>query len=61
MVLTGAHYIYIIFMLIILISMIMKKESVVPCVLGIFCLGLYYTNSCVGALNGVFKIGRAHV
>ena len=55
MVLTGAHYIYIIFMLIILISMIMKKESVVPCVLGIFCLGLYYTNSCVGALNGVFN------
>ncbi|MEG0855232.1 MAG: hypothetical protein RSG52_02010 [Terrisporobacter sp.] len=55
MVLTGAHYIYIIFMIIILITMIMKKESVVPCVIGIFCLGLFYTNSCVGALNGVFN------
>lgn len=55
MVLTGAHYIYIIFMVIILISMIMKKESVVPCVLGIFFLGLYFTNSFAGALNGIFN------
>ena len=55
MVLTGAHYIYIIFMVIILISMIMKKESVVPCILGIFFLGLYFTNSFTGALNGIFN------
>lgn len=55
MVLTGAHYIYIIFMVIILISMIMKKESVVPCILGIFFLGLYFTNSFAGALNGIFN------
>lgn len=55
MVLTGAHYIYIIFMLIILITMILKKESVVPCVLGIFFLGLFFTESLVGALNGVFN------
>lgn len=55
MVLTGAHYIYIIFMVIILITMILKKESVVPCILGIFFIGLYYTNSCVGAMNGIFN------
>lgn len=55
MVLTGAHYIYIIFMLIILMTMILKKESVVPCVLGIFFLGLFFTESLVGALNGVFN------
>lgn len=55
MVLTGEHYIYIIFMVIILISMIMKKESVVPCILGIFFLGLYFTNSFAGALNGIFN------
>lgn len=55
MVLTGAHYIYIIFMAIILISMIMKKESVVPCILGIFFIGLYFTSSFVGALNGIFN------
>lgn len=55
MVLTGAHYIYIIFMVIVLITMIFKKESVVPCVIGIFCLGLFYTGNVVGALNGVFN------
>ena len=55
MVLTGAHYIYIIFVIIILISMILKKESVVPCVLGIFFLGLFFTKSFVGALTGVFN------
>lgn len=55
MVLTGAHYIYIIFMILILVTMIMKKESVVPCVLGIFLLGLFFTKSIVGAMTGVFQ------
>ena len=55
MVLTGAHYIYIIFMIIVLITMILKKESVVPCVLGIFFLGLFFTGNFVGALSGVFN------
>ena len=55
MVLTGAHYIYIIFMVIILITMILKKESVVPCVIGTFLLGLFFTNNVVPALNGVFN------
>lgn len=55
MVLTGAHYIYIIFMVLILITMIMKKESVIPCVIGTFLLGLYYTQSLAGALGGVFN------
>ncbi|MGL6107041.1 hypothetical protein, partial [Romboutsia sp.] len=54
MVLTGAHYIYIIFMILILVAMIMKKESVVPCVVGTFLLGLFYKKSVVGALIGVF-------
>lgn len=55
MVLTGAHYIYIIFMIIILITMIMKKESVIPCIIGIFCMGLYFTENFVSALAGVFN------
>lgn len=54
MVLTGAHYIYILFMVAALVTMIMKKESVVPCILGIFTLGLYYNRSLVGALGSVF-------
>ena len=54
MVLTGAHYIYILFMVAALVTMIIKKESVVPCILGIFTLGLYYNRSLVGALGSVF-------
>ena len=55
MVLTGAHYIYILFMVAVLITMIMKKESVIPCVLGIFTLGLYYNKSLIGALGSIFS------
>lgn len=54
MVLTGAHYIYISFMIIILVTMIMRKESVIPCIIGTFLLGLFYKKSVVGALTGVF-------
>ncbi len=44
MVLTGAHYIYILFMVIILITMIMKKDTIVPCILGVFFffMGLFF-------------------
>ena len=55
MVLTGAHYIYILFMVVVLITMIMKKESVRPCILGIFALGLYYTRDLIGALGAIFS------
>ena len=55
MVLTGAHYIYILFMVVVLITMIMKKESVIPCILGIFALGLYYNKSLTGALGAIFS------
>ena len=55
MVLTGAHYIYILFMVAVLITMIMKKESVIPCVLGIFTLGIYYNKSLIGALGSIFS------
>ncbi|MGM9533144.1 hypothetical protein [Intestinibacter sp.] len=52
---TGAHYIYILFIIVILITMIMKKDTVVPCVLGVFCLGLFYSNNIAGSLGAVFN------
>lgn len=55
MVLTGAHYIYILFMIAILVIMIMKKDVIVPCILGVFCLGLFYTQSIPQATNAVFN------
>ena len=55
MVLTGAHYIYLFFMLAILVIMIMKKDVIVPCILGIFCLGLFYTQSITQSTNAIFN------
>ncbi|SCI04853.1 hypothetical protein [Romboutsia sp. 1001713B170207_170306_H8] len=55
MVLTGAHYIYLFFMLLILVIMIMKKDVIVPCIVGIFCLALYYTHSIPQSTNAIFN------
>ncbi|EQF23560.1 putative membrane protein [Clostridioides difficile CD160] len=55
MVLTGAHYIYIIFMVIILITMIMKKDTIVPCILGVFFMGLFFEKNIFGAITAVFN------
>ncbi|MFL8712707.1 hypothetical protein Q3304_18190 [Clostridioides sp. GD02377] len=55
MVLTGAHYIYIVFMVIILITMIMKKDTIVPCILGVFFMGLFFEKNIFGAITVVFN------
>ena len=55
MTLTGAHYIYILFMVIVLVTMILKKDVIIPCILGIFCLGLFYTHNIAGSLGAVFN------
>lgn len=55
MTLTGGHYIYILFMVIILVTMILKKDTIVPCILGIFCLGLFYTQDIVKSSVAVFN------
>ncbi|MGO0906127.1 hypothetical protein ACTPC6_10105 [Clostridioides difficile] len=55
MVLTGVHYIYIVFMVIILITMLMKKDTVVPCILGVFFMGLFFEKNIFGAITAVFN------
>lgn len=57
MILTGAHYIYIIFILIILAVMIMKKDTIVPCMLGIFALAFFYTNNVVASVGAIWTGG----
>jgi len=53
--LTTAHYIYISFIFIILVTMILKKDTVVPCILGIFSLGIFYNKTVFGAIGAVFN------
>jgi hypothetical protein len=55
MALTAAHYIYILFIFIILVTMILKKDTVVPCILGVFSLGVFYNKTVFGAIGAVFN------
>lgn len=55
MTLTGAHYIYAVFILIILFTMIMKKDTIVPCILGVFFLALFYTSNVSASIGAVFN------
>ncbi|MDF2544277.1 MAG: hypothetical protein K0S47_3995 [Herbinix sp.] len=55
MVLTPLHYLYIIMVVIILGFMLMKKEIVVPCIVGIFAMGLLASGSIVNAVQTIFN------
>ena len=55
MVLTGGHFIYIFFMLVVLVAMIMRRDTVIPCILGVLCLGLFFTQDVTKALVGTFN------
>jgi hypothetical protein len=55
MVLTSLHYLYMIMVVIILAIMLMKKEIVIPCIIGIFAMGLLYSGSFVFAIQSIFN------
>ena len=55
MALTAAHYIYILFIFIILVTMILKIDTVVPCIFGVFSLGVFYNKTVFGAIGAVFN------
>jgi len=53
--LTPLHYIYLIFIIIIILAMVKKKDISLLCILGIFILGLVGTDSIYKAIMGVFN------
>ena len=53
--LTPLHNIYLIFIIIIIVAMIMKKDITLICILGIFILGLVGTESIYKAAMGIFN------
>ena len=55
MILTPLHYLYIIIVIIILAIMLMKKEIVVPCVIGIFAMGLVSSGNIITAVRSIFN------
>ncbi len=55
MVLSSLHYLYMILVVIILVIMLMKKEIVIPCIIGIFAMGFLYSGSPVFAVQSIFN------
>lgn len=53
--LTAMHWIYSAFILIILGVMIARKDTTLPCIIGIFILGLTATSSLSQAVMGIFN------
>lgn len=53
--LTALHYVYLIFILIIIFAMILKKDITLICIIGIFALGVLGTESVYKSLMGVFN------
>ncbi|WP_055666901.1 hypothetical protein [Desnuesiella massiliensis] len=54
-VLTSLHYVYLLFILIIIAAMIMKKDTALICIVGVFILGLLGTSSIYKSLMGIFN------
>lgn len=55
MVLTSMHYLYMAMVVIILAIMLMKKDIVIPCIIGIFAMGYLYSGSIVVAVQSIFN------
>ena len=53
--LTSLHYIYLIFIIMIILAMVKKKDISLLCILGIFILGLVGTESIYKSIMGVFN------
>lgn len=55
LILTPLHYIYLIFIIILIFAMVKKKDISLLCILGIFVLGLVGTGSIYKSIMGVFN------
>lgn len=55
MILTSLHYLYIAMVVIILTIMLMKKDIVIPCIVGTFAMGYLYSGSIIGATQSIFN------
>ncbi len=55
MVLTSLHYLYIVMVVVVLSIMLMKKDIVIPCIIGIFAMGYLYSGSVVTAVQSIFN------
>lgn len=55
MILTSMHYLYIVMVFIILAILLMKKDIVIPCIIGIFTMGFLYSGNIVFAVQTIYN------
>ncbi len=55
MILTSMHYLYIVMVFIILAILLMKKDIVIPCIVGIFAMGYLYSGNIVFAVQTIYN------
>lgn len=53
--LNTVHYIYLIVMALIIIIMALKKDIIIPCILGLFLIGFTYTGSLTQGVQTIFN------
>lgn len=53
--LTLVHWVYVIVVLVVLGTMILRRDTLIPCILGIFTMGLAAKQGIVGAIGGIFN------
>ncbi|QZY54064.1 hypothetical protein [Crassaminicella profunda] len=52
--LTLLHWVYVIMVLVVLIVMILRKDTIIPCILGVFLMGFVVKKTLLGATKAVF-------
>jgi len=55
MILTSMHYLYIVMVFIILAILLMKKDIVIPCIIGIFAMGYLYSGNIIFAVQTIYN------
>lgn len=53
--LTAIHYLYIFFVIVIFMALLMKKDIVIPCIIGIFAIGFSYSGSIIFAVQTIYN------
>src|ERR1043166_9123640 len=53
--LTPAHWVYALFVIIIILTLALRRDAVIPCIFGTFTLGLIITGRPISGIETVFK------
>lgn len=50
-----AHWLFLFWVLVVIVVMALRKDPLIPCILGLFSVGWVMKNSLVGAISTVFN------